>query len=288
MSTATALVTGGSRGIGARICQRLAHEGFDVALGYEQSETKASQVAEGVEGTGSRALVLPGDVGDPLVREQLVERTVRELDGIDVLVNNAGVRDASAFLDVAPGSLERSLHVDVAATFHLTQLAGERMVEQGGGSIVNVAAAAGIEADPLQATLSIAKAGVLALTRTAAIALAPDVNVNAVAPGFVPTKASRHLDGEAREAIEEQTPAGRWTSKAEVADAVTYLTQAPNTVTGEVLRLDGGLSSQLYALASDVDHDEDLGDLELPGIEQTVEGPPDSLREEVESADSEL
>lgn len=279
MSGSVALVTGGSRGIGARVCRRLAHEGFDVAVGYAQSRDAAEQVAERVEGAGAHAVTLAGDVGDAMVRKRLVQRTVDELDGLDVLVNAAGVREPEPFLEVPPGELDKALRVDVAASFHLCQLAGERMREAGGGSIVNVAAAAGLAADPEQAVFSVSKAAVVSLTRTAAVALAPDVNVNAVAPGFVPTDTGTEIGPGARQAVEQQTPAGRWTSKAEVADAVTYLAQAPNTITGETVRLDGGLSSQLYAVTDDED-DDGGEDLDLPGIRQRIEGPPEEVLDE--------
>jgi 3-oxoacyl-[acyl-carrier protein] reductase len=275
MSDAVALVTGGSGRIGSSVCRRLAEEGFDVAVGYLQAEDEAREVAQAVEAIGSDSLMLPGDVTDRMVRRRLVQRTVDELGGLDVLVDAAGAPDAAPFGDVAPGELDRALGLDVGAVFHLVQLAGEHMQETGGGSIVNVAAAAGLQADPERATFSIAKAGTLAVTRSAAVALSPDVTVNAVAPGRVLGEDEREQVAEVLD--EDATGAGSWTSPGEVAEAIVHLASAPSSMTGSVLRLDGGDSSQLHAEAPGVgpDDEEDLG---LPGIEQRIDKPPEARR----------
>jgi len=272
-----AIVTGGPGTIGARICEHLAREGYDVAIGYRQDHEGARAVADDVEDRSQQATTLAGDVTDAMVRRRIVQRTVDELGGLDLLVNNAGMRETEPFLEVPAGELERTLRLDVAAGFHLAQRAAEPMLDGDGGAIVNVAAAAGLRADPARAAFSIAKAGVLALTRSAAVELAPEVTVNAVAPGVVASADDTDRAPGEQTTVEEQTPAGRWTSAAEVADAVTYLAQAPATLTGEVLTLDGGLASQLYPAGDETDRagDEELG----PGIEQRIEGPPEEAVE---------
>ena len=241
-----ALVTGGGSGIGAEVCRTLAAGGARVAVLDRRVETAAS-VAEEVDG-----LALAADVAVSAEVDAAVRRTVEELGGLDVLVPNAGVGTAKGLCDYTDGEWERLIAVNLTGTFTCLRAALPVLREGGGGSVVNVASLTGLRPTMGEAPYSAAKAGVIALTRSAALEAAPSVRVNCVAPGMIRTPMTEMVTDHPGwlAAAEAGTPLGRVGEAAEVAEVVAFLaSDAAAYVTGQTIVVDGG--SMLPSLQSD-------------------------------------
>ena len=239
-----ALVTGGSKGIGKAIALALAEDGADVAIAARGEEDLATAAKE-VEALGRRALPVPTDVTDPEQVGTLVRRTIDELGGLDVLVNNAG---AAPFLStvesIRPEGFEKYFRVNFHSAFYATQAAASHLLEQGSGSVVNVASVAAFIASPGLTYYAGAKAALIAFTKTVAQEWAPHgIRVNAVAPGWIETdlNAYSRQDPGFVESTRAQIPMGRWGTAEEVAAVVRFLvSDAASFMTGSVVVVDGG------------------------------------------------
>ncbi len=237
-----ALVTGGSRGIGAAIAQALAAAGADVAV--HGNSRPAEPTCERVREHGRRALALTGDLADPLVPEALVRATVDGLGGIDLLVNNAGIIRRGPAAATSDEDWLAVLEVDLSAVFRLCRSAGARMLESGHGKIVNVASLLSFQGGLTVPAYAAAKGGVAQLTKALANEWAGrGVNVNALAPGYVRTDNTAALQEDTTRSrqILERIPAGRWAEPADIAGAAVFLcAPASDYVHGHVLVVDGG------------------------------------------------
>ncbi|HEX6262282.1 MAG TPA: SDR family NAD(P)-dependent oxidoreductase [Actinomycetota bacterium] len=239
-----ALVTGGSKGIGKAIALALAEDGADVALAARGEEDLATAAKE-VEALGRRALPVPTDVTDPEQVGTLVRRTIDELGGLDVLVNNAG---AAPFLStvesIRPEGFEKYFRVNFHSAFYATRAAAGHLLKQGSGSVVNVASVAAFIASPGLTYYAGAKAALIAFTKTVAQEWAPHgIRVNAVAPGWIETdlNAYSRQDPGFVESTRAQIPMGRWGTAEEVAAVVRFLaSDAASFMTGSVVVVDGG------------------------------------------------
>ena len=239
-----AIVTGASRGIGRACALTLAKQGYDVAVNYVSNEEAAKLVMEEVQGFGVRALTVRADTSDLPAVKDMFRTVVRELGGVDVLVNNAGVVDDRFLLMLTEDSLSRSLDINIKGYFHCAQQAALKMMRKKSGIIVNVSSVSSVMAIPGQSVYSATKGAVNALTATLAKELAPyGIRVNAVAPGFVETEMLDHIPQEQKEAYLKAVPMGRFATPQEVADAVCTLCRPElSYLTGQTLILDGGLS----------------------------------------------
>ena len=239
-----AIVTGASRGIGRACALALAKQGYDVAVTYVSNEEAAKLVMEEVQGFGVRALTVRADTSDLPAVKDMFRTVVRELGGVDVLVNNAGVVDDRFLLMLTEDSLNRSLDINIKGYFHCAQQAALKMMRKKSGIIVNVSSVSSVMAIPGQSVYSATKGAVNALTATLAKELAPyGIRVNAVAPGFVETEMLDHIPQEQKEAYLKAVPMGRFATPQEVADAVCTLCRPElSYLTGQTLILDGGLS----------------------------------------------
>ena len=245
-----AVITGAGLGIGAAIARVFAAAGADVAL-TARTVTDLESVAEDVARRGrKRAHVLPGDVNDLGVVAQLVDTTVAELGGIDIVVNNAGGSVSHPFLDTRVEQIERSFHFNVSVPFELSRLAVPHLLERGGGVIVNIGSVAGRKASRGTLTHSLTKAAVAQLTRLMAADLSPRIRVNAVLPGAIETASlSRYLeamDPGVREEMIRRTPMRRNGLPDDIAHAALYLAApASEWVTGKLLEIDGNADDDL-------------------------------------------
>ena len=239
-----AIVTGASRGIGRACALALAKQGYDVAVNYVSNEEAAKLVMEEVQGFGVRALTVRADTSDLPAVKDMFRTVVRELGGVDVLVNNAGVVDDRFLLMLTEDTLSRSLDINIKGYFHCAQQAALKMMRKKSGIIVNVSSVSSVMAIPGQSVYSATKGAVNALTATLAKELAPyGIRVNAVAPGFVETEMLDHIPQEQKEAYLKAVPMGRFATPQEVADAVCTLCRPElSYLTGQTLILDGGLS----------------------------------------------
>ena len=238
-----ALVTGGSRGIGAAITQRLARDGATVALTYVKSADQASAVAKQIEADGGRALVIQADSADPAAAAGAVERTVRELGRIDILVNNAGIFEGGPLGQITVDQLDRLWAVDVRAVFLTAQAAARHMT--GGGRIINVGSALAERVPiPGLTPYAMAKSALTGLTKGMARDLAAQgIMVTVVQAGAIDTDMNP-ADGPAAGFLRAGTALGRYGTADDIAAVVAYLAgDAGRYVTGAALTVDGGLNA---------------------------------------------
>ena len=228
-----AVVTGGGRGLGREIVRALAEEGADVALSYRESRRGALEEAEAVRRLGRRSFTGPADARVPGEVAAFVEEAADELDGLDLLVNNAGVFRRVSLDEMSEEVLDEAFDVNVKAAVMTSRAAAPHMRRRGGGAIVNVASLGGLRPWPSHLAYCASKAALVMATRCLAVALAPQIRVNAVAPGVLDPPG-------AEDAVERRIPAGRFGTHAEAVEAVLFLLAGGSYTTGEVLRVDGG------------------------------------------------
>lgn len=238
-----AVVTAAGRGIGAGIAKAFAEVGADVVIGA-RTESQLEEVAEQVRKAGRKAVVVPGDLSGRDGMQVLVDRAVGELGRIDIVVNNAGGSMPGPFMGTSEKAFEDALRWNVTSAFNLTQLAVPHILQSGGGSVINIASAAGRFNDRGFAGYGTAKAALIHLTKNLAADLAPKIRVNAIAPGAIATSAlDIVLQNEALEKeMVKRTPLGRLGVVEDIAAAALYLASpAGSYVTGRVIDVDGGV-----------------------------------------------
>jgi 3-oxoacyl-[acyl-carrier protein] reductase/pteridine reductase len=234
----TVMVTGAAKRIGRGIALRLAREGARVLIHYNSSEPEAREVAKEC---GGGAEIFPANL-ESVAEIASMFRSVRNSIGrLDALVNNAARFTRFDPLELTEADWDFIHSVNLKATFFCCQQGALLMREQGGGRIVNISSMGGIRPWPDHVHYCASKAGVIHMTRALAVALAPDISVNSVAPGVIPF-------GEANDprvqAFVDRTPAGRAGTADEIADGVVYFLTATRFVTGQVIAVDGGLSQR--------------------------------------------
>jgi len=234
---AAALVTGAGTRIGQAIAIGLAQSGCDVAIHYHGSAKGAEETARAVRAAGRRAELLEADLRDANAARALADGAARRLNRLDVLVNSAAIMVQERVEDVTPESWDATLDLNLRAMFFVSQGAISHL-RRAKGKIVNMADIAGLEPWPGYIPHCISKAGVIMLTKALARALAPEVAVNAIAPGAV--LLPEEWDQEARDHIRETTPLKRLGSPDDVVAAVRFLVAGTDYATGTILVIDGG------------------------------------------------
>ena len=236
-----ALITGGSRGIGAACARKLAALGADIAVVYAGNAEKANEVCAACEALGVRARAYQCNVADFDAVKQTVAAVKAELGSVDILVNSAGITRDGLVAAMCEADFDAVIDTNLKGTFNMIRHCARLFLRTGHGRIVNLSSVAGVAGNAGQANYSASKAGVIGLTKSVARELAPKgITCNAVAPGFVATDMTAALpltDEQIRAAV----PLGRMAKPEEIADAVAFLLQS-DYITGQVLCVDGGVA----------------------------------------------
>lgn len=238
----SALVTGGSRGIGAACCRMLAQAGARVAVNFQLERPHADLLVRRIGEAGGTAFCLAADVSRPDEAEMLVDETVDRFGRLDIVVNNAGIWRGSPIEEISDGEWAEMIGVNLTGSFHILRAAVPHL-KRSRGRIINISSTAGQRGEAFHSHYAATKGAIISLTKSLAAELAQDgVLVNCVAPGWVETDMTRDsLAGEDRAAILAAIPLGRVGRPEEIAGAVLYLaSDLASFVTGEILNVNGG------------------------------------------------
>ena len=240
----TALVTGGSRGIGRAICLELAAGGANVVLCYAGNEAAARETVRAVEESGAKALAVRCDVADAAQVDALVKAAVEAFGRIDILVNNAGITRDNLLMRMSEADFDLVVAANLKGAFLCMKAVSRLMLKQRYGRIVNVSSVVGLRGNAGQVNYAASKAGVIGMTKSLAKELASrGVTVNAVAPGFIETDMTAALSEPARAAAQGSIPMNRLGAPEDVAKAVGFLAgDGAAYITGQVLAVDGGMA----------------------------------------------
>lgn len=240
----TALVTGGAGGIGSAIALRLAKSGHDIVINYLSSEERAKQFKKQIEEDYDvKCLIIQADVSREEEVDAMVSQIEKQLGGVDILINNAGIDLPDLFSRKSAEQFMKVLDVNVVGAFNCAKRVYPHMMEQEYGKIVNIASTNGINTYyPMCLDYDASKAALISLTHNLAIQFAPCVNVNAIAPGFIGTE--KELEGYDEDFLKQETEKillGRYGKPEEVADLVNYLiSDEASFINNSVIRIDGG------------------------------------------------
>ena len=239
----SALVTGGSRGIGRAIAIKLAAEGAAVAINYAGNAKAAEEVKSIIEAAGGKAMIVQADVSNGESVDAMIKEVVDTFGGIDILVNNAGITRDGLLMRMKEEDWDAVINTNLKGVFYCTKAVSKLMMKKRAGRIVNMASVVGLTGNAGQANYSAAKAGVIGFSKTMAKELASrGITVNMVAPGYIDTDMTSVLPENVREAMVAGIPLGRVGTSEDVANAVLFLvSDNASYVTGQVINVDGGM-----------------------------------------------
>ena len=243
-----ALITGGSRGIGRAVSLRLASDGVKLAINYKSDRKSADLVVGLVKEMGVEALSVQADVSDSSQVDVMVDQVISEFGNVDILVNNAGIIHDSLLMRMSEDVWDEVLNTNLKGTYNCTKAVLRYMVRQRWGRVINVVSVVGIEGNPGQSNYAASKAGVIAFSRSIAKEVASrNITVNSVAPGYISTEIVADLNPEFKELILSRIPQNKFGTVEDVSNMVGYLaSEEANYITGEVIRVDGGIESVSY------------------------------------------
>ncbi len=240
----TALVTGGSRGIGKAIALKLAEYGADVCITYAHSAGAAEEVKDEIEQVGAKALALQADAVNFEKAEEVIQQIVEEWDKLDIVVNNAGITRDNLILRMSEQQWDEVIDTNLKSIFNYSKAAAKPMMRNRGGSIINISSVVGLAGNAGQSNYAASKAGIVGFTKSYAKELASrKIRANVIAPGYIITEMTQELDEKLLESVKAETPLNRPGKAEEVAEAVAFLaSDLSSYITGEVLRVDGGMA----------------------------------------------
>ena len=243
MSGKTAVVTGGSRGIGRAICLELARRGANVVFSYAGNTAAAEKTLEELKALGVEARAVQGNVADPAAAKTLIDTAVKELGGIHILVNNAGITRDGLAMAMKEEDFDAVIETNLKGAFLCMKAAIRPMMKARYGRIVNMSSVVALRGNPGQVNYCASKAGLIGMTKSLAKEMgARGITVNAVAPGYISTDMTAALPDAAKEAMLSTVPVGRAGNPEDVAAAVAFLaSEEAGYITGQVLSVDGGM-----------------------------------------------
>lgn len=239
-----AIVTGGSRGIGKAVCERLAKEGVHIVLNYSSNEQAASETKDCLEKEGVKVLLVKGDISKEETVEKLFQEALTLTGKVDILVNNAGITRDNLLIRMKEEEFDAVINTNLRGSFLCMKAAAKIMMKQRYGRIINMSSVIGLRGNVGQVNYAASKAGVIGMTKSLAKELAGrGVTVNAVAPGMIETDMTNILSEKIREGILKEIPMKRMGNVEEVANTVLFFAKEESSyVTGQVLCVDGGMA----------------------------------------------
>ncbi|NLD25742.1 MAG: 3-oxoacyl-[acyl-carrier-protein] reductase [Acholeplasmataceae bacterium] len=243
LSDKVAIVTGGANGIGREIVHILAAQGAKVIINYRSSEDAAKNLQAELADNQCQVDIFRADVASFSEAEKLVEYVVEKYGRVDILVNNAGITADNLIMRMNEDDFDRVIDVNLKGTWNCSKHAAKYMVKQRSGKIINISSVVGLIGNAGQSNYAASKAGIIGLTKSLARELAKrNINVNAVAPGFIQTQMTANLSEELVKGITENIPLGRLGEPRDVANLVAFLcSEEANYLTGQVINVDGGM-----------------------------------------------
>jgi 3-oxoacyl-[acyl-carrier protein] reductase len=238
-----ALVTGGNRGIGRGIAERLAEAGADVAV-FARNRESVAEAVRALSERGVRGLALVGDVGSGQDIEAAWDRLMDEFEGLDILINNAGITRDGLLMRMKPEDWDAVIDVNLTAAYRWCRHAVKQMLRQRSGRIINISSIVGVIGNPGQTNYAASKAGLIGFSKSLAVEVASrGVTVNVVAPGFIETEMTHALGDDARQEFLRRIPLGRLGTTGNIADLALFLASSMSDyITGQVICVDGGLT----------------------------------------------
>ncbi|MFR8172529.1 MAG: elongation factor P 5-aminopentanone reductase [Marvinbryantia sp.] len=242
MERKTACITGASRGIGRALAAAFAAQGYDLFLTCRKNEALLLELKKELEHSfGIHCRTFAADAADAFRMEQVFAQIGRETDGLNVLVNNAGISWHGLLTDMTPQEWDRLIRTNLSSVFYTSRMAIPLMLQRHAGKILNISSVWGVAGASCEVAYSASKGGVNAFTKALAKELAPsNIQVNAIACGVIDTEMNGFLSAEERAALTEEIPAGRFAEPQEVAELAISLCSGHNYLTGQIITLDGG------------------------------------------------
>lgn len=240
----TALVTGGSRGIGRSIALALAKEGANVVINYTSNEESAAKVVQEIESFDVKAMAVKANISKAEDVKEMMDKIEESFDGIDILVNNAGITKDNLFVRMKEEDWDQVMDVNLKGIFLCTKAVVRKMIKQKYGRIINMSSVVGVAGNPGQANYCASKAGVIGFTKSLAKEIASkDITVNAIAPGFIETDMTKVLPESVRESMIEAIPMKKYGKPEDIANLVVFLSSDNSSyITGQVIHVDGGMA----------------------------------------------
>lgn len=240
----TAVITGGSRGIGLAIAKKLASQGANIAILYVGDESEGIAAKEALAEYNTKVEQYFCDVSDFNASKEVVDKVIENFGGIDILVNNAGITRDKLVLNMDEKDFDAVIGVNLKGTFNMIKNVYQHMMKKRRGRIINLSSVVGLNGNAGQANYAAAKAGIIGMTKSVAKELAArGVTVNAIAPGFIGTDMTAALSDKNKEAIMASIPAKKMGTPDDIANTVAFLaSDEASYITGEVIKVDGGMA----------------------------------------------